>query len=71
METGIYETSDDYNIDEIRKIEKWLDKNIGTETERNEGGEEGKYYVMVFELNQREVYKIRQFEGYFRASKSA
>jgi hypothetical protein len=60
MEDLIYETQT-HNIDDIRRFEKWLDAEIGTEYERNDDGE-GSYYLLVFELTPREVDKIGKWE---------
>ncbi len=60
----IYET-DLFDLRGIQKFENWLDKNIGTEYERNDNGEGGcgrDYYLLVFDLNFKEVKQIRKYE---------
>lgn len=67
MEDQIFETSDDYSLNQIKSFESWLDREIGTETELNESAsEQPEYYLMVFDLTHGEVSKIRGFENYFR-----
>ena len=66
LKLDIYETDDDYSLEQIQIIEKFLDDNIGTEYERNECPMENCYYVLVFEITQEEVDKIREFEIEFR-----
>ena len=60
----IYET-DLFDLSGIRKFENWLDKNIGTEYERNDNGEGscGKiYYLLIFDLEWSDIDKIRAYE---------
>ena len=56
----VYETCDDYKPNQLEEIENWLDDNIGTEYETNED------YIMVFDLNTKEVSQLMKFENEFR-----
>ena len=64
MEDQIYATDDDYNLKQIKSLERYCDREFGTEFERNE--EDNTYYLMVFDLNYNEVSKLRGFEKWFR-----
>ena len=61
MEDQIYETGLLNPID-LRKFTQFLDKEIGTEYEKNR---ESAFtsYIMVFDLTHGEVKKIRKFEN--------
>jgi hypothetical protein len=64
MEDQIYETEDNYTLEQIVKIEKWFSDEIGTEYERNESasGLDNQYYLLMFDLTHSEVIKIRNAE---------
>ncbi len=57
----IYAT-DLLTLKEMLQFERWLDKEIGTEIERN-GDEEDGYYLMIFDLTFGEVKQIRRYEN--------
>ena len=56
----IYETGL-FGINGIKRFEKFLDKEIGTEYERNDNGDG--FYLMIFDLSPNEVKKIRKWEN--------
>ncbi len=64
MEDQVYETEDNLTLKEVRAFEKWLDKEVGTEYERNESGsgEPDEYYLIIFDLTHGEVIMIREHE---------
>ena len=61
----IYETDDTYNLQEIVLFEAFVDDEIGVEYERNEA-DVGQYYLMVFDLDFKEVKLIRNYENSLR-----
>ena len=60
MEYQVYETDDDYTLENIKHFEVWLDATIGTEYDRNETCEG--YYLIIVDLTHEEVAKIRTYE---------
>ena len=62
METEIYETSDTLSHVQMINFSDWLAKNIGTDVEVNEA-ERGCFYLMVYDLNFKEVEAIRKYEN--------
>lgn len=57
---GYYET-EEMSLEAIRRFENFLDREIGTEYERNDSG--NGYYLLISDLTPREVDKIRDFEN--------
>ncbi len=57
-----YETDSKYTLRQITYFMEWLDENIGTEYDLNED-EPGRFYLMIFDLTQRDVSKIRDYEN--------
>ena len=59
-----YETEDTYTRVEIDAFAQFLDNNIGTDYDINESasGIPDNFYIIVCDLRQSEVTKIRQYE---------
>lgn len=62
---SMYETRDDYTLEEIIAFEKYIDENINVGYERNESasGEPDEYYLVVVELEGDEEDMLREYEN--------
>ena len=69
----MYETDDDYSLDEIKEFEDWFDETIGTEYERNESasGNENEFYLILCDLTRKEVDMCMQYENQIKKEKNA
>lgn len=67
----VYETSDNLTKAQVKEFLTWFDKEIGTDYEVNENGwDENRFYIVFFDLEIPEVFKIREYENNYANSTS-